>query len=117
MRERQAAGQQSASQNDVNPPSNKEFYDRNNINLVKTKDLKSSTINKSPIEHTQPAPNFERSKLERLRQELQNRKGKNTNLGEVKSSSDSVLNEHINQSTNSSDEISRGNFLNLEKDH
>lgn len=45
MRERQAAEQ--SSQNDVNPPSNKEFYDRNNINLVKTKEFESSTINKN----------------------------------------------------------------------
>lgn len=63
MRERQTAGQPPASPNDVNPPSNKEFYDRKNIDLVKTKDLESSTINKNSSEHTQLGANFERSKL------------------------------------------------------
>lgn len=59
MRERQAASeQQPASLSDLNPPRNKEFYDRNNIDLGKTKDLESSTINKNPNE--QPTSNFGR---------------------------------------------------------
>ncbi len=59
MRERQVVELSSASQQDVNPPSNKEFYDRNNADLaIKTKELISYPVTKNVAETPELGPNF-----------------------------------------------------------